>query len=105
MASVLGVLACPGTFPVARRQKDGEPKRNDDGSLHGSLSSVVVIAPEIHTDDPLEGSHRDEVVDLRAERVALHAQEALSPCREREDVDLAELEGAAEEREVLLEAR
>src|SRR5690606_7848666 len=66
---------------------------------------VMVIAPKVDADDPLESSQRDEVVLLRAQRVALDAQEALAPSGEREDVDLAELEGAAQQREVLLEAR
>src|SRR5690606_12080045 len=66
---------------------------------------VMVIAPKVDADDPLESSQRDEVVLLRAQRVALDAQEALAPGGEREDVDLAELEGAAQQREVLLEAR
>src|SRR5690606_17610467 len=66
---------------------------------------VMVIAPKVDADDPLESGQRDEVVLLRAERVALDAQKAFAPGGEREDVDLAELEGAAQKREVLLEAR
>lgn len=49
----------------------------------------MVIAPKVDADDPLESGQRDEVILLRAERVALDAQEAFAPGGEREDVDLA----------------